>query len=190
MSSLRRRPTEYAAEIPVAFVTDAAQAERLRRALALLDPDLVEAFREHGVSYALCSSTHTPSRTLAAWYPHEHDRWAQRHFGRTYDEAWGWYDEPERVVVATNEEAVATVVHELGHALDELLGSVSARFYRPGHGVTAYAETDAREFWAEAFEQWHLPGGDRDAVARAHPDFPRLFERAPALLRGRGRHAL
>lgn len=167
---------EFSGEIPVDFTSNQEQIERLRKALGLLDPGLMRWLFGQGVRFALCGPRDTPSMTLARWYPYEHDEWAKQYFGTTYDEAWGWYDEPHRTVVATKDTALVTVVHEVGHAVDHLLGGVSEAFYRPGFGVNAYAETDAREFWAEAFESWFCPWGDRDLVARAHPELPRLFD--------------
>jgi hypothetical protein len=168
--------SEFASDIPIDFINDQAQVERLRKALGLLDPRLMRWLFENGVRFALCGERDTPSRTLARWYPYAHDEWAKQYFGSTYDEAWGWYDESARTVVATKRTALVTVVHEIGHAVDYLLGDPSAAFYRPGKGVNAYAETDAREFWAEAFEAWFCPWGQRALVARAHPELPRLFD--------------
>lgn len=166
---------EYAGRIPVAFLNCQDQAERLRKALALLDDELVQFLINNGLQFALCGERHTPSLTLTRWYPYEADAWARRYFGTSYDEAWGWYDERERTVLITTRHTVETVIHEVGHAVDMLLGDLSPHFFRPGYGVTPYSETDPREFWAESFERWFCPWGDRDAVARAHPDFPRIF---------------
>ena len=47
---------------------------------------------------------------------------------------------------------LAMMVHELGHVLDE-----SLRFEHDAAPVTAYAETDRREAFAEAFTAWLIP---------------------------------
>lgn len=166
---------EYSETISVAFLNDARKAELLRKSLGLLDPHLLDVLFAQGLNFAICTERDTPSLTLSRWYPREADEWARRHFGSSYDEAWGWYDTATRTAIATKRQTVVTIVHEVGHAIDFLLGDVSSRYFRPGFGVTPYAETDGREFWAEAFEQWFCPWGDRDRVARAHPDFPALF---------------
>ncbi len=173
---------EYEGDIPVAFLSCQQQAERLRKALGLLDARLLRFLFRRGVRFALCGERHTPSRTLTRWYPYAHDAWARRYFGSTYDEAWGWYHRESSTVVATRRRTVLTVVHEMGHAVDYLLDDLSASFYRPGRGVTRYAETDPREFWAEAFEHWFCPWGDRRGVARAHPDLPHVFSRLHRLV--------
>ena len=167
--------SEYDGAIPVAFLNCSRKAELLRRSLGLLDERLLRFLFDRGLNFALCTERHTPSLTLSRWYPYEQDEWARHYFGSSYDEAWGWYDTETRTVIATKRQTMVTLVHEVGHAVDFLLGDVSARFFRPGYGVTRYAETDSREFWAEAFEHWFCPWGHRDRVARAHPDFPALF---------------
>lgn len=170
---------EYRGEIPISFVNCQQQVERLRKALGLLDERLLQFLFRRGVNFSLCAEHHTPRHTLPRWYPFESDAWARRYFGTTYDEAWGWYEADTRTVIATKQPVVATVLHEVGHAVDYLLHDISTRYFRPGRGVTPYAETDGREFWAEAFEMWFSPWGDRARVQQAHPDFPQLFSTLP-----------
>jgi len=54
---------------------------------------------------------------------------------------------------------VRTVVHELGHALDEV-----TRFEHDAAAVTRYAETNRREAFAEAFTAWVWEGDHRPAL--------------------------
>jgi hypothetical protein len=63
----------------------------------------------------------------------------------------------------TGWNAVKTIVHEYGHALDQHIGL--AHDCDP---VTAYAHTDRQEAFAEAFTSWvwgSLPGYDRPSDA-------------------------
>lgn len=73
-----------------------------------------------------------------------------------------------------------TVIHELGHALHWMLG-----FPQSPRPVTAYAETNSHEAWAEAFRMAHTPGVapwdiSRSRLSRFKRDNPELapfFER-------------
>jgi hypothetical protein len=63
-------------------------------------------------------------------------------------------------------QTVATIIHEYGHALHEVVG-----FKYKAHPVSWYAETNNQEAFAEAFTSWCWPGlqgyerrHDRDAA--------------------------
>lgn len=72
-------------------------------------------------------------------------------------------------------QAIATIVHELGHVLDEQIG-----FDRhTPEPVSAYARTNSYEAFAEAFEAWVVPelAADKDlAVLAGDEQTRRLFE--------------
>lgn len=67
-------------------------------------------------------------------------------------------------------ESTFVVVHELGHALDELLG-----YRHVAKPVTAYGRTNRQEAFAESFCAWLYWYGDQDVF---HADLPTvsLFE--------------
>jgi hypothetical protein len=72
-------------------------------------------------------------------------------------------------VVLPKVPAIATVVHELGHVLDEALN-----FEHVAEPVSSYARNSRHEAFAEAFAAWVLPfghgyGAAKDALHETDP---------------------
>lgn len=57
---------------------------------------------------------------------------------------------------------VKTIIHELGHVLDERLG-----FRHDAVPVSSYAETDRNEAFAESFTSWIIRGYSNEPVDKA-----------------------
>jgi hypothetical protein len=71
---------------------------------------------------------------------------------------------------------LATMVHELGHVLDEAL-----RFEHDAHPINDWANTNRYEAFAEAFTAWVLPfghgyGADKDQLYDSDRQTVALFE--------------
>lgn len=83
----------------------------------------------------------------------------------------------ERVTTVVLPELVAplSIVHELGHALDESIG-FDHHTVKP---ITDYARTDRWEAFAEAFTGWLYRYGDEDILFRDQQTID-LFERLAA----------
>ena len=179
-------PSEYEGPLSLVFCNDAERTYRVRLGLGRLPRALVDFICTQGVQFAVLSTRSVPSRTIARWYPA--DASAASDAGRaTFDQAAGWYDPAHRLIAVTrSSDPERTVIHEVGHALDYLLYDGIRlnvqRHFRRGRSVTAYGNTDAAEYWAEAFRVLHHPGAvagnARDAVHRAGPE---LLETLDAL---------
>lgn len=76
---------------------------------------------------------------------------------------------PDRVttVVLPTVPTLTTIVHELGHVLDETLG-----FTVHAHPVSWYADDNRAEAFAEAFTSWVIPG----YAQRPDPDTTGLLD--------------
>jgi hypothetical protein len=72
---------------------------------------------------------------------------------------------PDFEAIYGEECAPAVVAHEFGHALHETLGLEPAP-----EPVTAYAETNHEEAFAEAFAAWCFPDTRREAAVRLARD--------------------
>jgi len=108
-----------------------------------------------------------------------HD-WEVMSYGRSYRNtahcAWRVHtSDCSTTIVLPEPETTETIIHELGHALDEALGELHL-----AEAVSWYAETCRVEAFAESFTAWLLPEyGDQDA---SHRDLVtrRLFEELAA----------
>ena len=182
-------PAEYGGPLRMVYCNDAERAYQVRLGLGLLPPVLVDFICNQGVQFAVLSRRSRPSRAIAGWYPFRDE--TGNGGRRLFDDAAGWYDPRARLIAVTrSSNPLRTVVHEVGHALDHLLWQGSRfdvqRFCRRGRAVTAYGETNAAEFWAEAFRVVHHPGtlaiDGREAVHRADPLLLETIEALPHLI--------
>jgi hypothetical protein len=183
-------PAEYGGPLRMVYCNDAERACQVRAGLGLLPPVLVDFICKQGVQFAVLSRRSRPSRAIAEWYPYR-DESTENPGRRLFDHAAGWYDPRARLIAVTrSSNPVRTVIHEVGHAIDHLLWQGSRvdvqRHYRRGRAVTAYGETNAAEFWAEAFRVVYHPGAlaveGRDAAYRANPELLETIEALPQLI--------
>lgn len=102
--------------------------------------------------------------------------------GRSFRDTWHvgypWHNPDRRTTIfipkVRGRYAVAGLVHEFGHVLDESLGF--SETFRP---VTKYAETNRGEAFAEAFTAWVGPPGyeiTRPWLEETAPEAVALFE--------------
>ena len=183
-------PAEYGGPLRMVYCNDAERAYQVRVGLGVLPSVLVDFICNQGVQFAVLSRRSRPSRAIAGWYPCRDDAGGTGG-RRLFDDAAGWYDPRARLIAITrSSDPIRTVVHEVGHAIDHLLWQGSGfdvqRHYRRGRAVTPYGETNAAEFWAEAFRVVHHPGAlamdGREAVHRAGPLLLETIEALPQLI--------
>lgn len=184
-------PSEYEGRLSMIFCNDAERAYQVRLGLGRIPALLVDFICNQGVQFAILGRRSTPSRTIAQWYPFGDDALDYGTGIRSFDAAAGWYDPRNKVIAITrSRDPERTVIHEVGHALDYLLYSGLRlnvqRHYRRGRAVTAYGNTNAAEYWAEAFRVMYHPGAlrtdPRDAIERAGPELLDTIRALPELV--------
>ncbi len=184
-------PSEYEDPLTLVFCNDAERAYQVRLGLGRLPRALVDFICKQGVQFAILSPRSLPSRTIPRWYPGDGDAPGDGMGGQPFDTAAGWYDPATRVIAVTrSRDPERTVIHEVGHALDYLLFDGIRlnvqRHFRRGRAVTPYGNTNAAEYWAEAFRVLHHPGAlaldGRTAVHRAGAELLETLDALPALV--------